>query len=639
MKMNLLSKALLFGGAIAMVACSSDEPVVGGSNNPNTPTGDEAFLNINIRNANGGDSRATAGGYEYGDLESESKVEAAKFLFFDEEGNYMNIQANKWSEGGEGTNENIEHFGANTIVLRGLKGTDSYPTYMMVVLNCADFVPGATLQETADKLVGITNNDHFVMSTTSFFGGTDPHHVDDYYYATKLSSDDFMKEPAEQNGSNVNVYVERVAAKVTFDASEDLKKTAEMIDGTEAFPISITLGGTNNDQETGLVEGDNQLYIRILGWGLNATATESYLSKKLDAAWATTAPWAKSEWDNADYHRSFWGQSVLYGQDIATDNVVYTDYSSLAVALSKPAYTHENTNTAEKVSVDGKLEKLDRNAITSILAKAQVINKEGKGVNLIEIYGRYYTYNGFKGLVASNMATLGSKMNFYYITGTHTEQVPVVYPEDVEIEGVLHIAGEQMVDEDGNLMFETVTLNDYKQLGTDQLEIAKALNAGTGIVTIRPVEEFPAHIYKEVDGKYIEYGEGEAYAAFEKDLAEVLESYPSKITAFEGGAMYYNIPVEHLNEDNVVRDAEGVRSYNGISEGNYGIVRNHHYKVTFSKLAKLGHGVFVPGTGSEDPNPVPGEPIIPDDNEDDTYYLGSTINILSWKVVSQDVEL
>ena len=84
--------------------------------------------------------------------------------------------------------------------------------------------------------------------------------------------------------------------------------------------------------------------------------------------------------------------------------------------------------------------------------------------------------------------------------------------------------------------------------------------------------------------------------------------------------MYYNIPIEHLNND---------AAENGtVPEAKYGVVRNHHYVVTIDKLEKIGKGIF-------DGN----EKIVPGDPNDDTYYVGAKINILSWKIVSQNVAL
>ena len=89
---------------------------------------------------------------------------------------------------------------------------------------------------------------------------------------------------------------------------------------------------------------------------------------------------------------------------------------------------------------------------------------------------------------------------------------------------------------------------------------------------------------------------------------------------FKNGAMYYSIPVQHM-----VEDGEADK----IVEGEYGVVRNHWYQLSINKVKNIGTGIFNP----EEDEMI--KPEIPDTK----LYLDATINILSWKVVSQDVEL
>ncbi|MFQ6939570.1 Mfa1 fimbrilin C-terminal domain-containing protein [Alistipes sp. DJF_B185] len=95
---------------------------------------------------------------------------------------------------------------------------------------------------------------------------------------------------------------------------------------------------------------------------------------------------------------------------------------------------------------------------------------------------------------------------------------------------------------------------------------------------------------------------------------------------YKDGLMYYNIPIEHLNNAATTTDAENKRV---IPVAKYGIVRNHHYVVTVNSLTKIGKGIFDPE-----------EEIVPGKNDEkDTYYVGARINILSWKIVNQNVNL
>ncbi len=85
---------------------------------------------------------------------------------------------------------------------------------------------------------------------------------------------------------------------------------------------------------------------------------------------------------------------------------------------------------------------------------------------------------------------------------------------------------------------------------------------------------------------------------------------------YANGMMYYHVPIEHLNS---------AASDGSITEGEYGVVRNHWYNVTITSLEGLGRGI-----ADED------EVIVPQP-ELDYYYLGADIDILSWKMVNQEV--
>lgn len=80
------------------------------------------------------------------------------------------------------------------------------------------------------------------------------------------------------------------------------------------------------------------------------------------------------------------------------------------------------------------------------------------------------------------------------------------------------------------------------------------------------------------------------------------------------GKTYYFIPIKHLGTDNTIAE--------------YGIVRNHIYDVKVNKIAGFGTPVCHPD-----------EVIIPTMPEDQSTYLAARINVLQWRVVSQDVNL
>ena len=150
----------------------------------------------------------------------------------------------------------------------------------------------------------------------------------------------------------------------------------------------------------------------------------------------------------------------------------------------------------------------------------------------------------------------------------------------------------------------------YTQIGR---EYVKLENVGDGKVKVVFTNENATPLYEEDGTTY----SNQSITGLNDNLAAA----SAGAIAYNGGLMYYNIPIEHLNN--------GAIAANGtIPEAKYGVVRNHHYVVTIDKLEKIGKGIF-----DEDERIVPGDP------DGDTYYVGAKINILSWKIVSQNVEL
>ena len=93
---------------------------------------------------------------------------------------------------------------------------------------------------------------------------------------------------------------------------------------------------------------------------------------------------------------------------------------------------------------------------------------------------------------------------------------------------------------------------------------------------------------------------------------ENISTYPAEVR--KGGKAYYYIPIKHLGSDN------------GVAQ--YGVVRNHWYQVKVNSLKGFGTPVYAAD-----------KTIIPTMPDDSNTYLAAQINVLQWRVVSQDVNL
>lgn len=574
-------KKLFFGlfACASLCACSNDESGVIPDDTPKVFTGDEAYINVRLADA-GSLTRAQEGEFEYGT--NEQSVKNAFFYFYDADGVFV-AQGDVWTGGNASTTNpagNIEFTGNNVVVLKEL-GRKNYPKYMVAVLNKpTGFLYGNTLGEMQTVLAdgnaeGIyypstANNvttDYFTMSTTSYTeAGRSA------YFVTEVKEENFLPEPMTDINAianTVTVYVERLAAKVTLNVSEQLVK-----DANGRYPIKATVAGEDNSAGNDDVASE-ELYVELLGWKLNATAKRSYMVKNIDATWANGD--LGFTWNRPTDYRSHWGKSFNYGLSGYPENAAgvpanseylnYVDLENGLTALGAPAYCAENTNTSAVVTADFP------SAVTSILLKAKVCDASGNALDLVRYNGVLFRHDSFLEYVLSVLKARNQHTVWY----------------------------ENGKDAQSNTA--------YTQIGK---EYVKLENTGDGEVKAVFTNELEIPLYAEDGSSCSE----EIIDALNDDLAAA----SAGAVAYNGGLMYYNIPIEHLNND---------AAENGtVPEAKYGVVRNHHYVVTIDKLEKMGKGIF-------DGN----EKIVPGDPNDDTYYVGAKINILSWKIVSQNVEL
>ena len=94
---------------------------------------------------------------------------------------------------------------------------------------------------------------------------------------------------------------------------------------------------------------------------------------------------------------------------------------------------------------------------------------------------------------------------------------------------------------------------------------------------------------------------------------ENISTYPAEVR--KDGKAYYYIPIRHLGA------ATTDPAY-------YGVVRNHWYKVKVNSLKGFGTPVYDPD-----------KTIIPTIPDDSNTYLAAQINVLQWRVVTQNVDL
>lgn len=625
------SKYLVGAGILALTATScSNEIDINPDVNP--ADGRKAYMTISLHDVNRG---TRADGEEFDDSnyldgdEAEYTINNARFFFFDEQGMYI-CESSVWNGhdmvGTDKDNFTLE--GKTVVVLENLT-SKANPTYMLTVLNGDGFEPSATLQATAESLCQYKNNGQFVMSTSSYFDGSDANHDDTYYYATKLTYDNFAEgtptTDAEAAGLKpVDVYIERLAGKaeLKYDKLGNEKKT---VDGRVLYKVNATVSG-NPNIEGGIDEGVTQLYIEILGWSLNGTAPDSYLSKQFAPEFSVAGnnPW--KNWNNAGDHRSFWAKTLGYGDDQYELN--YVTYSGIHNTTPDPdvyttlvRYANEYAPVPSIYNKDGQIVP---SKLTHVILKTRICDEDGGALDLVRgANGVLYHKTSYLKYILNN-ANIQKKLNLWYLTDK----------SDFE-----EVGRETLPNGDQKITYTATTK--FSQMDERMVKL-EATKTGTGMVKVvsNVVELKDANggefiwAVKNDDGTFSTVTEAEADALLTASLQGVTGNSDKGAMAYTGGASYYVIPIEHNSYvGKTALDNDGGFNYN---LGYHGFIRNHWYQITLNKIEKIGYGVFDPGTGEGTDD---GEKIIPTDPENPAFFVTANLKVLAWKIVNQSVDL
>ena len=616
----------------AMVACTNEDPIDNGNENPAAKS-DKAYLAVKLVDANNTSSRGAgdkANPFHYGAAD-ENAVNSVEFYFY-YDGVYETYSKEvtfDWTPNGidvPATNT-IEKYSNAVVVLRGLSEQNQHavlPNGVLCVINApSKYIDGSTEYNDLqgldyDKAMSVMHNhyattkestNYFIMTNSAFQGATGSLYVPQASfgnYLAPIAQTNFMlQEPTPEaiKSNAVKICVERLAAKVKVDVTGDQITAKGMALGAPVEFRNITI-----DEETGKATTtfeNKQLYLKVLGWGLSGTNKNNYAIKNIDASWN----FGDFTWNDPANNRSYWAKSTNYGNGIYPANFAdavaeatnkeeegdipastktdasnytlnYFSWNELDGALGNHAYCMENTNT------DAILKANFASSLTNVLVKAQVYvqttSGEGESATTTDTKFSFVRYNNTFYTPESFLAQVWNQVNLQYY-----------YKKDANI---------------------------YALWSPTHLT---EVNIYDGKVKVELSSEAPKEWYTRAAN-----GEG-GYTYTKVDEPQInsrLEGLAIEAEYFNEGMMYYAIPVEHLRGGEYDFDATSGNVI--LNEADYGIVRNHYYNIALKSISKLGTSVY-------DPN----EDIIVQIVDNKTYAIAAQINILSWKVVNQDVEL
>lgn len=505
--MNIFKFFPLACAALMMSACSSDD--AGNGNGNQGVAGETQYLAVNIVNV--GTTPTRVDGYEDGTTE-ESTIKKVRFYFFNGDGSpYLIKPTGSEVTGGEnvnwlevsnptdatttpGSSTSVEKITNAVLVINGVQS--AAPSAIVAVVN-PETVDAATLNnggqmrlsELRKNAVGskFYNTDasgkvtDFLMSNSVYVNaGTD--------VCASLVAGHVKTSEADAKTNPVDLYVERVAAKVTADF--DLN----------AFEVG---NGTNWDTNkygtktaVGKI-GDYNVYAVIDGWGLADENGKAEVEKQVETTWAD-GTLGITPWTTYDYRRCFWENSVDFSSGAGSNRPVNHPFNDFKAKKQDVLYTLPNTPLSP-------ITDKNENYVTKFLVAATLKYEDGAH--------NWHTadicrYNGVEILGVDNLKTQVALTFSKYYTSTD--------------DGTTHT---QLTKDD--IAFTEPTTSSMKSYQV------------TPTLVDAPAGTTKKYYTKSSTGAYTEVPEGEVNAAIGADKAEIRTD----------GKAYYYVPIRHLATD------------------------------------------------------------------------------------------
>ena len=582
-------------------ACSSDE-IMPETNGPEM-NGQDRFLSVQIANTTAvtrtradhnqslGDDDST---YEEG-LDAENAVNKVRFYFFDANKNACPVKHDGTNffdctlKSGDKDMPNIEEKLEAVVVISTKEGDNADNLKSMVALINHESLSLFALR---DKVADYSSTTNGFLMTSSVFGSENV----DFCCEVEIPGSALRKSEDEAKKNPVDVYVERVLAKVRLHTewSNEMTKIEDVLYGGKrytAVKLKTAKGADGKDVTVVEENEEKDVYVIFTGWEVTGTANVSYLFKQVNSEWTFTPSWA---WNHPGYHRSYWALNPTSEQGFKLQyNKAYQDITAqigtAGVTTSSPSYDGTELYCQENAAdnVDGTkstynseqaVSNYTQAVIAAVLVTVDENTKEASPVNLAKWVGKDYTE---KGVLNAMLGTVDTQI---YIATTNDE-------------------GEDQ---------------SYRKIEADDVEIVSGETVGKADDESEDSKRYLSYLKLKEGSRGLDFRNGgdhqTKYSSAQVD--EILAAVPGA-KVWRSGQTYYYTNIQHLNQN----DKTGIN-------GQYGVVRNHIYEIAINSVYGLGTPVLERE-----------EILVPQKPKDDESYLAARINILSWRVVKQNVDL
>lgn len=567
--------------ALALASCSNDD-LVTDSQNGNIGDFETNFLSVNIVPAPDMSSRADKI-YEDGEG-AENTVKKVRFYFFDAKGGVAPVRSNgsnyfDWSNDFGGTNptdENIEKQLKAVVVINTKKGDKGLPEKIVAIINPSV----ANLDDenlSLDQLRAKANDADYAGKINAVASDAQEFLMNNSVYAEGQNEILATTIPASSYAKSEDEALN--SSPVNIYVERNVAKVRVKFNNFEGYDNASNIITLKDKDDNNIKVGDGdgkQVYLKLEGWNVTAETDLTKLFKSIDPTGASL--W--SQWNNSPYFRSFWAQNA---EDAKQSWHNYKDIKNENVTFDGKSSLYLNENAPQNVIYP---ETVSVAKATKVIIAGTLQDEEGNALNIAKYAGLTIVDNDeYQKLKETMIYALRDNMIYYYERG----EFKAIESDDVEIKTAFE-AGEAEASDDTNESTQG-RYNVYLQL--------KDASANKQWYKKADVNE----AYSETDGKSVQ-----------EQINEDLIDHIGRAQVYNGGKTYYYFPIQHLAPSGTI--------------GAYGVVRNHIYDCNITGLKGLGTPVFKDT-----------ETIYPEKPEDDDTFIAAKINILSWRLVTQNVNL
>lgn len=556
--------------ALMMSACSSDNDIEGGATKPGS---DPQYLAVNIVNV--GTTPTRAGEDYVNGTEEESKIKKVRFYFFNGDGSpYLIKPTGSEVTGGENVNWLEVSNPTDDTTTPGTSTSVEKITNAVLVIN--------GVQNAAPSAIVAVVNPETVESTTLKDGKTmrlselRNTAVGQNFYKKDASGkvSDFVMSNSVYVNTGEDVCASLVAGHVATSAEDATKKPVEL------YVERVVAKVTANVDETAFKLGDGT------DWDATKYGTKTAVGKIGDNdvyavidGWGLASENGKAEiekkvdktWSDGNLGFSPWTTSdyhrCFWEQSVAFDAGIGGNQPVNHKYSDLKAKMNDVLYTLPNTPAS-KVTDLQNNDLTKLAVAATLKYKDAAG-NWHD--ADICRYNGVQFLGVDNLKKQVALTFSQYYTSTDASTYTQLSASDIDFK-----------DPDG-------TMQQYRVTPTLVNDPAKKYYTKTTTGTTPTFTEVP---------------KSTVLAAIEAAKAEIRK----------GGKAYYYVPIKHLGNTGELAE--------------YGIVRNHFYKITLSGIKGFGTPVYNPDQVVK--------PVVP--TYDDTY-LAARVQVLQWRIVNQNANL